>query len=441
MAHVERLTESTLGSLYGCCELFPLCTDEDIVAMSFNRSEPFLDWIGWELTDLCDIERGYLNWVRPAAYQGGRSAGYLADPCADPNGVDYGVCTFRLHDFGRLRRAGPVRDVTMSRVRLCENYPRFRIGGQQITDEREWSLMMAVESMLQDYKRMVITGNAATPGQFSGLNTLISSAYTDPTGRRCASMDSNVIEWAGNDLNGNGGAAMNWNGHVIPAATNIIDVLLEAYRNVRQRLMWSSLPGQLRVGDMVLVAPTFLVRCILDQFTCWSVCPGTAYDPTVILNYEGRTFRNDLLGGLFGAGRIYLDGFEIPLIAYDWDTIHGTQRGDMYLLTGRQGNVPLIQGQLDDMRQVAAGDKFGNFVVTDGGRVLTWQVQDHTCVEEIAEMRPRMLMWAPWAQTRFQNVECVSYHGPISPDPWATSFAYETSFTSAACENAEEEAV
>lgn len=431
---VQRLTESTLGSWQGCCDLFPCCTDQDIVAMSFARAEPFLDWIGWELTTECVIERGYLNWVRPAAAQGGRTAGYLADPCADPNSVDFGVCTFRLRDFGRLRRSGPVRDVTMTGVHYCQNYPRWRLGGQQITDEREWSIMMAMESLLQDYKRMVITGNAATPGQFSGLNTLISSAYTDPAGRRCASMDSNVIEWAGNDMSGNGGGAMDWNGNPIPAGTDLVAAILEAYRTVRQRLAWSSLQGQLRVGDMVLVMPTFLTRCLLDAYTCWSVCPGQQYNEANLNTFEARMFRQNLLGGMFGAGRIYVDGFEIPLIAYDWDTIHGTQRGDMYLLTGQLGNVPLLRGQLDDMRPVITGDKYGNFQALDQGRVLAWQLQDHTCIQEIVEMRPRILMWAPWAQTRIQNVECVTLHGPLSPDPWATSFAYETSFTSAECE-------
>lgn len=429
----QRLTESTLGSIYGCCELFPLCTNEDIVAMSFSRAEPFLDWLGWELTTECDIERGYIDWVRPAADGGRRSAGYVSDPCADPNGVEFGVCTFRLHDFGRLRREGPVRDITMNSVNLCAMRPRYRIGGQQITDEREWSIMMAMEALLQDYKRMVISGNAATPGQFSGLNTLISSAYTDPTGRRCASMDSNVIEWAGNDMNGNGGAAMNWNGRTIPAGTDLVTVLLTAYRDVRQRLAWSSLQGQLRVGDMVLVMPTFLTRALLDAFTCWSVCPGQQFSEVSINTYEARMFRQNLLGGMFGAGRVYLDGFEIPIIPYDWDTIHGTQRGDIYLLTGNVGNIPLIRGQLDDMRAVVAGDRYGNFQALDQGRVLAWQVQDHTCIKEVVEMRPRLLMWAPWAQTRIQNVESAALHGPISPDPWATSFSYETSFNPASC--------
>lgn len=432
----QRMTVSTLGSMTGCCELFPLCTNEDIVAMSFQGTEPFLDWLGWELTQVCNVEYGYIDWIRPAQSEGSPTPGYLADPCSDGNGVEFGVCTFRLSDFGRLRRVGPVRDVTMTGVSLCERYPRWRLGGQRITDEREWSLRLAMEAILQDLKRMVVSGNAATAGQFSGLNTLIKTGYTDPTGRRCASMDSNVIEWGGNDLSGAGGGAMSWNGTTIPSGTALVSALLEAYRTVRQRLMWSSLPGggNLRVGEMVLALPTFLARGLLDAYTCWSVCPGQQYNEANLNTFEARMFRNNLLGGMFGAGRIFLDGFEVPLITYDWETISGTNQGSMYLLVNQVGGVPLLRGQLNDMAPVVAGDRFGKYATTDGGRVLLWEDTDNTCTRLSVEMRPRLLMWAPWAQTRIQNVEHVTLRGPLSPDPNETSFFYETSFTPAACQ-------
>jgi len=70
---------------------------------------------------------------------------------------------------------------------------------------------------------------------------------------------------------------------------------------------------------------------------------------------------------------------------------------------------------------------------TDGGRLLTWPVTDHTCVKQVVEMRPRILSWAPWAQARFEDVVCTGPAGPMSPDPEETSFFIESSFVAAEC--------
>ncbi len=48
-------------------------------------------------------------------------------------------------------------------------------------------------------------------------------------------------------------------------------------------------------------------------------------------------------------------------------------------------------------------------------------------------LRPRLLMWAPWAQARVQDVVCAHVHKPLSPDPWETSFFPEGSFSAATC--------
>jgi len=428
----QRLTLSSLATVYGCCGLFDMCADADLVSLSMQGADPFLDWLGWEATDVCVIKKSFITWIRPEQ-SGGCTDGYLADPCADPYGTEWGECDFTLEDFARLRRHGPVRDVTMNDVRYCERQPRYRLDGTMINDDREYDARVIAEVQLQDLRRMVVTGNGATAGQFSGLENLVVTGYTNSSGRTCAMMDSIVIDWNSNGMAG--GAGITWSGNAIAATWNFVDVLLAVFRRIRQRISWSpTLASQMGAGvDMVLVLPTFLVQCLLDHYTCWSVCDGSQYNEVAIQSYEARAFRNSLLGGRFGFGRIWLDGTEIPLIAYDWELIKGPHCGDIYLLTGGVGTVKTISGQYLNMSSVPGAYPEADYSVTDGGRFLRWVERDHTCVEQVAEMRPRMLMWAPWAQTRFQDVCCDVPGGPLSPDPCETSFFPETSFSVAAC--------
>lgn len=437
---VQRLTLSTDATIYGCCGLFDLCNDRDLMSLSLEGTSPFLDWLGWKLSLECVIRKSFIHYVRPEQYQGACTPGYLADPCADPYGGEWGKCEFELNDFARLRRKGPVRDVTMNAVKLCEAQPRYRLDGTQITDDREFDMRIATEVLLQDLKRMVVSGNAGVAGQFDGLNQLVKTGYIDPTGQTCTSMDSQIIDWNGNDMDG--GAGITWNGHAVGPGFGFIDVLLAVFRHIKQNIGYAPAldAQQMQVGDMVLVMPTFMTRCLLDLYTCWSVCGIAGPSGFTSMNsFEGRRFRDSLNGGMFGAGRIYLDGFEIPLIAYDWDLIQGPTTADIYLLTGAVGGVKTISGQLLDMRPVPGTYPGTSYAYTDGGKVLTWTDQDHTCVQQIVEMRPRLLMWAPWACARFEDVVCAGPGLPKSPDPCELSFFPEKSFFPAECPEDEEE--
>jgi hypothetical protein len=176
-----------------------------------------------------------------------------------------------------------------------------------------------------------------------------------------------------------------------------------------------------------------MVRCLLDAYTCWSVCDGQEYNEVAIQSYEARTFRTQLNGGMFGSGRIFLDGFEVPLIAYDWELIKGPTLSDIYMLVGNVGSVKTLMGEFDDMRAVTSSFPEAGYFVTDGGRFLGWLDRDETCYTQTLEFRPRLVSWAPWLNARFQNVRCETPTGPLSPDPTATSFFPETSFDIAEC--------
>ncbi len=211
--------------------------------------------------------------------------------------------------------------------------------------------------------------------------------------------------------------------------------------NIRARISWSDLlSNQTRtVGDTIILLPGFTARCLLDFFACWSVCPGQAFEE---FNSDDilkmREFRTQLNGGLFGDGRIFLDGHEIPLLIYDWGLINGPTTGDMYMLTGFVGNQRIWEGEhlsADAVLTALTSDGTGNvdYASFDDGRWLFKKDVDNLCVQRKIWMRPRIWCSAPWAQTRFQNVVCNTPTGPLSPDPCDTSFFIQTSFSAAEC--------
>lgn len=408
------------AGLFGCDPLFDICTDSALMSLSFQGTAPFLDWIGWERTDVCVIKKAFINFVRAENSGGSASPGWLADPCADPNGYEVDYCDFTLTDFARLRRESPTRDITKAHLRYCDIQPRYRIDGSPITSQREYDFRLAVEVLLQDLKPMVINGNKTTAGQFSGLDVLVKTGYTDSDGSACPMMDSIVIDMNGRNMDG--GSGMTWNGGALPSTgVGYIDILLHVYRRIRNRIQWApALAAQnLRVGDMVLLIPGSFASCVLDAFTCWSVC-GDDVGPDSL---EARDFRNDLNGGLYGAGRIFLDGFEIPIMPFDWGLIKSGMTFDSYFLTGAVGNVKLLQGQYNDLNS-AQTDRPDKFAATDGGRLLTWAEDRHTCEVQVAEMQPRLLLWAPWAQARIMDTVCDVPGGILSSDPWNEYFPY-----------------
>jgi len=434
LKQVERFEVSDVATIYGCCGLFDMCTDNDLMSLSMEGANKFLDWIGWELTSVCLIKKNFITYVRAERTQGVATPGYISDPCGESNGAEWGKCDFVLEDWGRYRRHGPVRDATRINTKYCEQQPMYRLDGSRIVNDDEYDMRVATEAIVQDLKRAIITGNATTAGQFDGLQRLVKTGYTDSTGYNCDIMDSIVIDWNSNQMAG--GAGMTWNGAAIAATYNFVDVLQAVVRRIKDRIdMAPPLASQpMLPGDMVFVAPTHVIRCLLDHYTCWSVCEGSQYNEVAIQSYEARTFRRGLDGGLFNMGKIFIDGFEIPMLAYNWSlTNNVTGDADAYLLTGKVGSVQMISGQMLDMRKVPPTYPKATYSYTDGGRLLTWSNQDQTCMQREVEFQPRLLMWAPWAQARFQDIECNTPGGVLSPDPWETSFFPESSFCIPAC--------
>ena len=443
--NVERLTVGSNATIYGCCGVFDLCGDRDLLSLSFAGMDALLDYIGWELTDVCKVEKNFIDRYLPGEHATSRQ-GWVGDACADPNTVDWATVAFQLEDFGRLRRAAPVQDVTKNHLRLCESQPRYRLDGTLVTDDREYNAIVVGEVQAQDLKLMLVNGNASTAGQFDGLEQLVATGYTDYKGTRATIMDSIVVDWNNNPLSG--GAGITWTDgrgtRAVAATASLTDVLRSVIRILKARIKNSGLGvSQLQFGDMALVATSEMVEAILDQFTCWSVCEGGQYNEANLNTLEARAFREGLMGGTFRAasgatiqadGVISIHGMQIPLISYDWGLQTGSY-SDIYLLTGSVGNRKVLLGQFNDMSQVPVRyDDASKFWFSDGGRVLGWFEDDHACVQHVQEIQPRLLSYAPWTNVRITNASADTPGGHITFDPMSSSFfAGGSSFSVAEC--------
>lgn len=415
------LTLSSMASLVGCCGLFMDQSDNALFSLT-QVDEPFLAWLGWVSNDDCRQFVKLLSWTGPEESDGSYTTGEKS-ACADASGVDFGTCEILLPDKGRIARKGPVRDLTENNRKLWAEQPVYTLNGQQIDDDLVWSTVLAGRVLYDDLKRLVITGNAATTGQFEGLERLVNTGYVNVTnGIRCTAMDSIVVDWNGNNFS-----------HQLNGTHTLVDYVIAIVRRLRQRIAWSG-NGRIAAGDMVIMLPNYLRYCLLDAFTCWSVCPGSQYNETNLNTLEARAYRDTLNGGQFGDGQIFVDSTPIPLMTYDWQAVgqeSGGFAGDIYVLTRNLGNgaVPVLRGQYIDMSKPA--NRFqevsGNahYKATDGGRFLWYWKTDNECVEPTVVFRPNIWCSAPWAQARIQDVACRAPLNPLSPDMTSSYFAEE----------------
>lgn len=426
LSQVKQLAEDpyadlTVGNDFGLYSpippLFELCGDNDLISLSLSGINPFLDWLGWQGTDVYRLVRNFILYNRAEQSRCEPTAGWLANPCADPNGIETNYDNLVIEGFSRLRRAGPTRDTTKVALNYCEVSPRFRLDGNPITDDVEYDIIRAAEVLVQDLVTNTIFGDASTAGQSDGLEQVIVDTNPDTM------LNSIIVDWNGNDLDG--GAGITWNGTGVSATIDFVDLLKALVRRIRDRIRMvpNIRANSLSLGDIVLALPGSFATCILDAYTCWSVCAG---DYNLMQTFEARRFRDSLEGGAYGAGAIMIEGITIPILPVD-QLLHDDGTFDAYLLTKGVGPWRWFYGQYNNMNPVAAltSSKTGlNYAALDGGRVLQWAKSQNTCLEEIVEMQTRLVCEAPWAQVRIQDISCSLVGGPISADPNSPYFPY-----------------
>lgn len=429
----RTMTVATDASPFGCCNFFDKCGSGELFSLYYRGILGLLDWLGFKPTNICYRTVEFIDYVRPAQSDGSDTAGYISDPCADPNGIEFGSCKITVEDFGLLGRKGPDRKL-FKPTRYCINSPKYFLDGSPVTSEIQWDMFFAMDVMLNDLRKLVITGNSTTGGQFDGLQRWVKTGYD------CAALNSTVIDFNGNPMTG--GAGVTVNGVAVAGGPyHLVEFLLDHNRQVNDRISWSPLLSQQaqRGMDKIILLPSFLGRCLLDSYACWSVCPGAQYEEIFKSQKEIREFRNSLNGGRFGHGKIYLDSEEISLLFYDWGLINSQTLGDMYFLVGQVGSQRIWEGEHLDanevMRILAENglEAASGFQTFDDGRVLARGDFSNLCATRKVWMAPRLFCMAPWMQARIQDVQCHSPLGPLSPDPADTSFFPDASFDPADC--------
>lgn len=435
LAAVSRqLSLSNQATPYGCCNFFDECAD-GIFSLYYRGQLDLLDAMGFNPVNVCYRSVDFISYVRPEQSGSTDTPGYIADPCADPNGIEFGSCSLTVEDFGIIGREGPVRNLWKPKD-YCKNSPRYFFDGTPVTSEGQWDMFFTMDQILNDVRTLLITGNSATPGQFDGLQRWVRTGYD------CSILDSYVVDWNGNAMDGTGGGAITINGAAVAGTYDIVDYLLDLNRNTNYRITWSPLlKQQAQSGSLkVLLLPSFMARCLLDFYTCWSVCPGAQYEEIQKNLKEIREFRQTLNGGLFGHGKIFLDNEEINLLNYDWGMINGPTTGDMYMLTMSVGSQRIWEGEhlsadivLQSLMDSGMIERAGDYMPMDEGRVLVKGDFENLCTTKKVWMALRLFCMAPWAQIRFQDVVCRTPSGPLSPNPADTSFYPLTSFSAAEC--------
>ena len=418
--------ESGASPFTGCCNFFDRCGDGDMMSLHYAGTLPLLDWMNFTVGTECVRTFEFMTYLRPEqTQQGADTPGHLADPCATPYGVEWGYNKLTIENFGRYGRRGPTRSI-MQPQRYCITDQRRRLDGSPVTDEQEWDLRFATDVMIQDISRDVIVGNSSTDGKFDGLERWVRTGYDNPA------LNSFIVDWNGNTMAG--GAGITVNGQAIGATIDFVQVLRSVARRIKTRIGWSPMlrTNVLNPGDMILLMPSHVATCLLDFFTCWSVCPGVTDITVMYQKQEAITFRNSLNGGLFNAGVITLDGVPFHIMAYDWGLIKSASLSDVYLLTGSVGSVQLWFGEHLSAATAAAKYTTAGYFSSDGGRILATKVLENECSQLRAWLHPRIYTRAPWLQARFQNVRCTDILDPLSPDP-ASSFFVTTSFDAANC--------
>jgi hypothetical protein len=423
-----RTKDVTLGNspLYGCSGLFGLCGPDDIIGWSM-RDDPMVTWLGFYPDQFCEKSIKGLTYIDQAGTAAGSVEGTVyGSACADPPTSEKGVCEYYIGDFGTLRACGEGVDVSNLGVRKCDKQPVYTlpiegIGPVRIDNDLDLETLAGALLVKHEVSREIITGDKNTAYQFDGLVNLVKTGYVSIKGNRCEAMDSVITDWGNDDMTG----AVNGHGSII---TKVRDM----WRRIKWRIQQSSL-GMPAEGDVVLAMPSWLAYQFLDEWAFWSFKNSTGATGKIV-TFDGYALRDTLdkfSGGLYGAGYINIDGFNIHILPHDWAPVSQSAPSfcsDIYLLTRNLGGRQVLMGQYvpvdvgADAVAKAAGARYFGTESMQGGRALRWLTYDNACVKPCILFRPRLFLETPWAQGRIENVCVSTQFDPMSPDPQSHYF-------------------
>lgn len=427
LAYKETSLTPATTSIYGRYSIFDPCTLGDIFGLQV-QTIGFMNWIGWRPNKFYRRRVDFIPWYGPQGFAGGGEITSGAGaPCDDPHGWEWANCGYDLCHTSWYHRGGDALDPHTIVQERCETTPRYRLNGQQIMDDVEWQMNGLMNVLKMDVIHDLVHGSHANAYEMAGLEAIIRTGYTDNDDTPCSQVDSQLIAWNHDDLNGE------YNG-----LGNFFDYLDELVTEIEWR---SQGIGTIAETDMILLTSRFMATCLLDAYACYTTCGVVdAADITdQALRAQQRAARmalnaGPLYDGANAVGFINLkSGRRLPIIVDDSIEFEKQEAGyctDIYLLTRRIGSMDVLYGEYLDMRtyenRVKAQFPAGTFMARAdaAGRFVTKGKEDNWCIQLMMGTSPELYLSAPWAQARISDVCCSRKRQPLSGDPFAQSGLY-----------------
>jgi len=411
------ITPNTTGTIYGRYSIFDPCSNGDIFGLQV-QTVGLMNWLGWRANKFYRRHVEFLPWYGPSGTAGsGEQTAGAGSPCADPNGWEWGQCGYNLVHTSWYHRAGDGLDPHTILQDRCETSPRYRVNGVMIADDLEWQMNGIMNVLQQDIRRALVHGSHNNAYEMDGLESIIKDTWTNEDGTTCPQIGSKMIDWAGDDLDGEANGLGNFFNYLDEVVTEI----------ERQ----ASALGMIAENDMALVTARFMATKILDSYACYTICGVTdnANISDQALRAQARQLRFDLnagplYDGAAAVGYIKLkSGRRLPILVddtIDIAKVGDNYSADIYLLTRRVGGMDVLYGEYLDMGMYENRAKKQAPTISAradaAGRFLLKSKEDNWCISIMAGTSPELYLSAPWAQARIEDVAVAVKRQPVTGD-------------------------
>lgn len=420
LAFKEASLTPTSVSIYGRHSIFDCCSNGDVFGLQV-ATIGLMSWIGWRPNRYFRRRVDFIPWYGPSGVVACNNRTGAGAPCDDPLGWEYAVCGYDLFHTSWYHRAGDALDPHTITQDRCETTPRYRLNGVAISDDVEWQMNGIMNVLQMDIRRDLIHGSHDNSYQMNGLESLIKSGYLNDNGTTCPQIDSILVDWNHDDLDGE-----------VNGLGNFFNYLDELVTEIEYR---ASAIGTISETDMVLFTSRFMATCILDAYACYTTCGVTNSNDVTdqALRAQQRAARRELNGGPLydgaaAVGYIQLkSGRRLPIMvddAFDIGKSGGNYCTDIYLLSRRIGSIDVMYGEYLDMRvyenRIKAQWPTATFTARSdaAGRFVLKGKEDNWCVQLMIGTSPEVYLSAPWAQVRISDVCCSRKRQPLTGDPF-----------------------
>jgi len=408
----------TSNSIYGRNSIFDPCSPGDVFGLQV-QTIGLMPWLGWRPNKYYRRRVDFIPWWGPEGTHDLDPATGAGSPCADPHTWEYAVCGYDLCHKSWYHISSEGLDPHTIVQERCETAPRYRLNGAAISDDVEWQMNGIMNVLAQQIRRAQIHGSHANAYEMAGLEAIIKTDYVNEDGATCPQVDSILVDWDNDDLDG----AVNGLG-------NFFDYLDEVITEIEWRAQEL---GPISETDMILLTSRFMATCLLDAYACYTTCGVTSTNDVTEQSMRAaqRAARMALNGGpLYDGARAvgYLNlksGRRIPIIvedALDISKFSTTYCTDIYILTRRIGSIDVLYGEYLDLREYENRVKkqWKDFSVRAdaAGRFAMKGKEDNWCLNFMMGTSPEIYIAAPWAQVRIQDVCCTRHRKPLTGDPF-----------------------